>query len=212
MNESHETSLPETFDPATQEGTSFDVVPVGTYVAQVLDACVAQPQSGDGYYVGLTWQITEGKYEGRYVWQRITFLHSSTQAVTIGRKQFKDLCVATGIDEQVANVEVFKFIPCDIKVGIEQDKQGVYPDKNKVSRVWPLGQAPKPKTAAVELKKSAPAAAAAPSATAAPTAAATTATPATPKPAAASSNGTTPPWRKQKPSVGEEIGDEIPHR
>ena len=49
---------------------------------------------------------------GRYVWQRITFLHSKTQAVTIGRKQFKDLCVATGISEQVTDVEVFKFIPC----------------------------------------------------------------------------------------------------
>ena len=88
------------------------MVPVGTYVAQVTDACVAQPQSGDGYYVKLTWQITEGEHEGRYVWQNITFLHSNAQAVTIGRQQFKDLCVATGIDEQVTDVEVFKFIPC----------------------------------------------------------------------------------------------------
>ena len=83
MNEDFETFLPESFDPGTQEGTSFNVVPVGTYVAQVTDACVMQPQSGDGYYVKLTWQITEGEYEGRYVWQNITFLHSKTQAVTI---------------------------------------------------------------------------------------------------------------------------------
>ena len=131
--------MPETFDPATQEGN--DLIPVGTYVAQVIEACVAQPQSGDGYYIALTWQITEGEHENRYVWQRITFLHSKAQAAKIGRKQFKDLCVATGINEQVSDVEVFKYIPCRIKVGIEKDKRGEYPDKNKVSRIWPLGQA-----------------------------------------------------------------------
>ena len=75
---------------------------------------------------------------GRYVWQNITFLHSKTQAVTIGRQQFKDLCVATGISEQVTDVEIFKYIPCRLKVGIEKDKQGVYPDKNRVSRILPL--------------------------------------------------------------------------
>src|SRR5215471_17477159 len=138
MSESYETALPEAFDPETQEGSHFDVVPIGTYTAQVVDACVAQPKSGDGHYVGLTWQITEGEHEGRYVWQRITFLHSSTQAVEIGRRQFKDLCVATGVSEQVSDVEIFKFKTCRLKVGIQKDKQGVYPDQNRVSRILPL--------------------------------------------------------------------------
>ena len=141
MNENYETLLPETFDPATQEGTT--IVPVGTYAAQITDACVAQPKSGDGYYIGLTWQITEGEHEGRCVWQRITFMHSNVQAVRIGRQQFKDLCVATGISEQVSDVEVFKFIPCSIRVGIEVDKQDLYRDKNKVSRILPLEQKPR---------------------------------------------------------------------
>ena len=200
MNEDFETFLPESFDPGTQEGTSFNVVPVGTYVAQVTDACVMQPQSGDGYYVKLTWQITEGEYEGRYVWQNITFLHSKTQAVTIGRQQFKDLCIATGISEQVTDVEIFKYIPCRLKVGIEKDKQGVYSDKNRVSRILPLE--PKDPTPAKATPKPAPGPTSA-AATTAPTVAA--------KPTGAAGNGPTAPWRKQKPSVGEEIGDEVPY-
>jgi hypothetical protein len=202
MTENYETALPETFDPAIEEGTHFDVVPVGTYAAQITDACVAQPKSGDGYYVGLTWRITEGDHEGRCVFQHITFMHSSAQATTIGRAQFKDLCVATGIDEQVTNVEVFKFIPCQLKIGIEKDKQGVYPDKNRVSRVLPLGQAPKAAPSAETKKTEAPAMA-------------TPATAAAAKPAAVvadSGNGTTPPWRKQKPTLAEEADDEIPYR
>jgi hypothetical protein len=188
----YETALPETFDPETQEGTTFNVVPIGTYVAQIADASVYQPKTGDGYQVALTWQITEGEHEGRYVWQRITFLHSKAQAVAIGRQQFKDLCIATGVSEQVTDVSVFKFIPCRIKVGIEVDKQGIYADKNRVSRVLPREEPPKtdqvakPRPPAPASKAAQPAA----------------------KPTAGNSGA---PWRKPKPPLGEEIDDAIPH-
>ena len=133
------TQFPETFDPTTQEGNSWDVLPVGEYVAQVVEASIQQPNSGDGYHLALTWKIIEGDYEGRQVWQRITYLHSSEQAQTIGRKTLKDLWVATGVaDEQVDNAEVFLFKPVRIRLGIERDKQGVYPDKNRISRILPL--------------------------------------------------------------------------
>jgi Protein of unknown function (DUF669) len=132
------TQFPETFDPTTQEGNSYDVLPVGEYVAQVVEASIQQPNSGDGYHLALTWKIIEGDYEGRQVWQRITYLHSSEQAQTIGRKTLKDLCVATDVAEQVDDAEVFLFKPVRIRLGIERDKQGVYPDKNRISRILPL--------------------------------------------------------------------------
>ena len=132
------TQFPETFDPTTQEGNSWDVLPVGEYVAQVVEASIQQPNSGDGYHLALTWKIIEGDYEGRQVWQRITYLHSSEQAQTIGRKMLKDLCVATGVAKQFDDVEVFLFKPVRIRLGIERDKQGVYPDKNRISRILPL--------------------------------------------------------------------------
>ena len=132
------TQFPETFDPETQEGNSWDLLPVGEYVAQVVEASIEKPNSGDGYYLALTWKIVEGDYEGRQVWQRITCLHSSEQAQTIGRKTLKDLCVATGVAEQVDNAEVFLFKPVRIRLGIERDKQGVYADKNRISRILPL--------------------------------------------------------------------------
>ena len=132
------TQLPETFDPTTQEGNSWDVLPVREYVAQVVEASIQQPNSGDGYYLALTWKIIEGDYEGRQVWQRITYLHSSEQAQTIGRKTLKDLCDALGVNEQVKDAEVFLFKPARIRLGIEKDKQGVYADKNRISRILPL--------------------------------------------------------------------------
>jgi hypothetical protein len=130
--------FPETFDPDTQEGNSWDLLPDGEYVAQAIEAKVAQPQSGDGYGLTLTWRILEGDYEGRQIWQYITYLHSSEQAQSIGRKTIKDLCVAFGVNEHIENAEVFLFKPARIRVGIERDKNGVYDDKNKIKRVMAL--------------------------------------------------------------------------
>jgi hypothetical protein len=134
------TQLPETFEPENQAGNVWDPLPVGEYKAQIVEASVAQPKSLDGYYIALVWKIIEGDYEGRQVWQRITYKHSSEQAQTIGRKTFKDLCVATEVNEHVENVEMFVFKLARIRVGIERDKEGIYDDKNKVTRILPLTQ------------------------------------------------------------------------
>ena len=207
-----ETALPETFDPATQEGSKFDLLPIGVYKAQVTDASVSQPQSGDGWGVNLTWQITEGEFEGRYVWQRITFQHSSVQATNIGRRQFKDLCVATGVDEQVTDVAVFKFIPCQIRIGIEQDKTGLYDDKNRVSRIWHIDaqvKQPKQSTKPAQSVKSP----ASTTTTTTPSAAAAQPTAAQQGTdnAASGGNGSVPPWRQAKPSPSEDLDDKIPY-
>ena len=43
----------------------------------------------------------------------------------------KDLCVATDVAEQVDDAEVFLFKPVRIRLGIEKDKQGVYPGQKQ---------------------------------------------------------------------------------
>jgi Protein of unknown function (DUF669) len=139
------TQLPENFDPENQEGNSWELLPDGEYIAEIIEATVQQPKSGDGYHIALTWKIVDGPHEGRgRVWQRITFLHSSEQAQTIGRKTLKDLCGALGINEQVEDVEVFLFKPARIKLGIEKDKSGQFDDKNRVKRILPLAATDQP--------------------------------------------------------------------
>jgi hypothetical protein len=156
------TELPEPFDPNQQQGSTWELIPVGEYPASIVEIGVMQPQSGNGYYIALTWKIDEGDYDGRQIWQRVTFVHSSEQAQAIGRKQLKDLTVACGIAEHIENVDVFLFKRCKIKVGVERDKNGVYDDKNKVMRILPLADTvppmpvpavPKPPTPATPAPK-----------------------------------------------------------
>jgi Protein of unknown function (DUF669) len=170
------TELPEPFDPNQQPGSTWELIPVGEYPASIVEIGVMQPQSGNGYYIAITWRLDEGEFDGRQVWQRITFVHSSEQAQAIGRKQLKDLTVACGIDEHVQNVDIFLFKRCKIKVGVERDKNGIYDDKNKVLRVLPPADVVPPAPA--------------------PAAPAPKPTPATPKPQAAKPAGGKAPWHQ----------------
>jgi hypothetical protein len=131
------------FDPESQEGTSFELILPGDYVAQIIEANIRQPKSGDGHMLALTWKICEGDYEGRQVWETLCYQHSSPQTQDIARKKLKDLCVALGITEQVSDPECFLFKPAKVRIGIQSDKYGQFDDKSFVKRVWPL-QDPEP--------------------------------------------------------------------
>jgi hypothetical protein len=132
----------EPFDPSQYEGSGFDLLPIGVYPAQIIEAEIKVPQSNDGQGVKLVWQIIEGDYEKRQVWQNITYQHSNAQAQEIGRRQLKDLCIACGITTGISGPDPFKFIPCKIRVGIKKDQEGIYDDKNVVTRVWPASYEP----------------------------------------------------------------------
>jgi hypothetical protein len=126
------------FDPTEQEGSRFELVPIGDYTAEVIEADDKQPSSGDGRMLALTWKISEGDYEGRQIWETLCYQHSNTQTQDIARRRIKDLCVAFGITEQIKDPSVFKFKPVHVRVGVRVDKSGRYDDQNKIMRVKPL--------------------------------------------------------------------------
>jgi hypothetical protein len=160
------TDFSKMFDPSQYEGSTFDLLPIGIYSAQIIEAEVTVPQSQDGQNIRLTWSIIDGEYEKRQVWHNITFQHSSTRAQEIGRRQLKDLCEACGITTGISNPDPFKFIPCKIRVGIKKDKDGIYDDKNVVTRVLSASYEPPPsqRPASQRPQSAAPSSAARPSA------------------------------------------------
>ncbi len=126
-----------TFDTENEEGTSFDLLPPNKYAAEVDDAKVAVTKNGEGQMVNLRWRIVEGDCENRVIFQSILIQHTSADAQRIGRAKFKDVAVACGINEKITDLEVLKYKKCTIGVGIEKDKDGVYPDKNVVKYTKP---------------------------------------------------------------------------
>ena len=135
----HTTTLDEAFDPAKEEGTpARELLPPGKYKAEVVKAYIAGTKNGKGQMLNLQYSITEGEYERRLVFDHIIVQHESVDAQRFGRQKVKDLCDATGITDAVTDVEVFLYKPMVLTIGIEKDKTGQYPDKNKVTSVKPV--------------------------------------------------------------------------
>ena len=130
------------FNPVEQEGSNFELIPAGDYTAQIIEAVISQPKSGDGQMLVLTWQICEGDFEKRQVWQTLCYQHSNKQTQDIARRTLKDICTALDIHEQVSDPEVFKFKPARVRVSIESDKNGQFDDQNRIKRVQPLATKP----------------------------------------------------------------------
>jgi hypothetical protein len=143
------------FDPSTEAG-SFELIPPGDYTAQIVEAEIRQPQSGDGNMLKLTWRISQGEHEGRQVWETLCFQHSNPQTETIARRRLKDICTALNITQHVDDPGIFTFKPAAVRIGIKVDKTGRFDDANTIKRVRALdGQV---KAEAAKAEPTAPAA------------------------------------------------------
>jgi hypothetical protein len=132
------TEFPEGPYTPTELG-GFDLLPPGEYLAQAIEGRIGPPKTGNGYALTLTWKILGGEYENRQVWQNIPYRHPKDVVQYYGQKMLNAVIVAAGALSPLTTAEPLLFVPCRIGISIETDKNGVYPDKNRVVKVSPLG-------------------------------------------------------------------------
>ncbi|NBV89620.1 MAG: DUF669 domain-containing protein [Betaproteobacteria bacterium] len=107
--------------------TSYGPLPKGHYTAVVMDSDVKTTQKGDGQYIAVTFQIIEGEFANRRVWQNINVSNPNKQAEDIGRSELAALCFACGVDK-LSDTEQLHDIPLGIDVGIDKKD----PERNRV--------------------------------------------------------------------------------
>lgn len=180
--------LGENFDPdEIPPGTDFGTIPPGWYVAQIIDSEKKDASTG-GKILVLTWEIIDGEFEKRRIWDNQNWEHAKADTMLMARQHVAKICKAVGIGP-INNSTELHHKPCRIQLGIQKGNArlggGTYDDKNNVKGFAPL-------TAAAPAGKpaTAPAARPAAAATAAPKPAATSAA----KPAAGPTGSR--PWAK----------------
>jgi hypothetical protein len=136
--------LPETFDPSAHEGTSeLPLIIVGWYLAQIIEASVEYASNGNGTFLLAVFEILEGKNNGRKIYQNVTLQNSSQLAVEIGQRLLTDIYTAVGVTGPTKDIRVMLYKPVKAYVGIKRDKDGIYADRNSVTRVRPPDFEPK---------------------------------------------------------------------
>jgi hypothetical protein len=136
--------LPEIFDPSTHEGTrNLECIPPGWYQAQMIENEVRDALNGNGTYLLAVFEILDGEYRGRKIYQNVTLQNQNQQAVEIGQRLLTDIYNAVGITTPTKDIRVMLFKPVMARVGIKRDKDGIYPDRNCILSVRPSDYQPK---------------------------------------------------------------------
>ena len=76
---------------------SFEPIPAGWYKAMITDSEFKPTKNGNGEYLQLRLDVTEGEHEGRVLFDRLNLNNPSQTAVEIAQRQLSAICRAVGV-------------------------------------------------------------------------------------------------------------------
>lgn len=128
------------FDPDTapKEERSFEALRPGWYPAQIIESDVLPTKSGNGIRLTLTWEITEGEFARRRVWQSLNVQNSNPAAQEFAQRDLRSICEAIGWRGALQDSRDLEFKPCEIRLGIDKEN----PERNTVKTARPLAGSP----------------------------------------------------------------------
>ena len=124
-------SFGHTFDASAVEPSStYDVLPPGKYLAQIVASEMRATKDGSGQYLYMEVDIIEGQYTGRKLFDRLNLINASADAVQIAQRTLSSICRAVG-KLQVSNSEQLHLIPLIADVRVRPPK-GQYGESNSI--------------------------------------------------------------------------------
>jgi hypothetical protein len=119
------------FNSDDHEPVQNDLLPRGEYKATVVASEMKETRSG-GEMLRLEFQILEGQFLNRKVWENYNLVNISEQAVRIGKGQLSSLCRAIGVGQMKDSSELH-YKPLKITVGVKKASDSSYGDQNKIT-------------------------------------------------------------------------------
>jgi hypothetical protein len=120
---------------------SFDIVPIGDYIAVISESDYVPNKKGTGMILKLTWEIIDGEFKGRKIFENLNLENENAQAAQIAKKSLNSICLACGV-QAVQDSAQLHGIPMLIDVRVKA-AQGDYDAQNSIKKHLPAnGQAP----------------------------------------------------------------------
>lgn len=110
---------------------SYDVIPDNTIVNAVITSSEwKETKDKTGGYLALKYEIIDGNYKGRLIFENINLQNSNDKAVKIAQETLAKICNAIG-KVTVQNSEELHNIPMSLKLGVNPSQNG-YEPSNKI--------------------------------------------------------------------------------
>jgi hypothetical protein len=110
------------FDATQVEpSTSFDPMPAGKYLAVIVESSMEPNSAGNGSFLKLVFQICEGEFKNRQVWERLNLNHPNETAMRIAQAKLSAICRAVKVTTPQDSQELHN-LPLVIKVRCRKRK------------------------------------------------------------------------------------------
>ena len=130
--------LKDTFVTDEAEDLSFEPIPAGNYIAQIIESDLRVTKAGNGEYIALTWEILGDEYAGRRIFSNLNIVNPNEKAVQIAKSFLKQICTAIGL-ESVQDTQELHGAPMAVTVKIQAGSRG-YADQNVINSVKSLSE------------------------------------------------------------------------
>ena len=105
-------------------------LPAGTYLAHITESDVQPLKYGNGEGLKLTFEIMDGQFKGRKVWENLNIRHSNEDTQRIAQSQLSALCHAVNVIK-LMDTAALHFKPVRINVTV-REAQGIYKASNNI--------------------------------------------------------------------------------
>jgi Protein of unknown function (DUF669) len=123
--------LPDVFVPEDAEDNPFGVLDAGWYEAEITKSEMKITNDKEGKYLALTFKITEGEKQGRFVFANLNLVNKSDVAVKIARSDLKKICNAVGLPGDLEDSVDLHNIPMKVLVSVKP-ATAQWPEKNEL--------------------------------------------------------------------------------
>jgi hypothetical protein len=105
-------------------------LPAGVYLAHIVESDVQPLKSGNGEGLKLTFEIIDGQFKGRKVYENLNIRHTSEDTQRIAQSQLSALCHAVNVIK-LMDTAALHFKPVRINVTV-REAQGIYKTSNNI--------------------------------------------------------------------------------
>ncbi len=105
-------------------------LPAGVYLAHIVESDVQPLKSGNGEGLKLTFEVIDGQFKGRKVWENLNIRHTSEDTQRIAQSQLSALCHAVNVIK-LMDTAALHFKPVRINVTV-REAVGQYKANNNI--------------------------------------------------------------------------------
>lgn len=108
-----------------------DPLPTGWYNVAIDESEMKPTNDGAGTYLKLRFDVLDGQFKGRKLWEQLNLKNANAQTVEIAQKQLSAICHAVGVLKPAKSEELHG-IPLKVRVG-QKKAEGGYDAGNKIT-------------------------------------------------------------------------------